>query len=687
MKPSPSSIFALPQPVPFVPLALMLCLLFAGVGAAVLDDYGVSEDEISIRLIGMANIRHIMGDHEVPEANFGHLHHHRFHDVTFQLPPLSERTDVIKIQHHYRFYGVAFQLPLLLIERILGLQDSRDIFLTRHLLTHLFFLLGGFSCGLLAHRMFGSRALAVLAMLLFLLHPRLYAHSFFNSKDLPFAAMFMISLFLIHRAFRRETPGAFALCGLGVGLAIGMRPFGLLLLPAVLGMRALDLWSASGRLERRRVLGMAGVFAAVALATMYAAHPYLWANPLQFFEGIQVLSQNPNQGVNLFRGELIASDALPPHYIPTWFAITAPPLTLLLGGIGAAAVCWQGFLRPDGLLRNGELRFRTLLLVCVALPVVAVVLMQASIYNGWRLVYFLWAPFSLLAVVGFKWLKEWPGRAGNRRSATLHGAICLGLACVLIEMASLHPHQQVYFNLLVDRRTPGDLGQRYDTEYWYASFREALEHLRERHPDAGLHVWGSPKNRLILPQFDRKRLLMKEGRSPDEYHDFYIATDRVLASTAVPTEPVVQARRAYASNVYSIVAPRLVWGTLWPDADTYRAAHRSLVVAQAPAASAAFDLYFQGGALHFVKESCKPADVAQRFFLHIIPVQVEDLPLRRRKHGFENRDFPFSWRGGFFDGKCMTQAPLPDYPIARIRTGQFVRGEGQIWKAELPIGG
>ena len=34
----------------------------------------------------------------------------------------------------------------------------------------------------------------------------------------------------------------------------------------------------------------------------------------------------------------------------------------------------------------------------------------------------------------------------------------------------------------------------------------------------------------------------------------------------------------------------------------------------------------------------------------------------------------------------MTQAPLPDYPIARIRTGQFVRGEGQLWKAVVPIG-
>ena len=653
MKRSAASLLALPRPVPFALLALLLCLLFAAAGAVLLDDYGVSEDESTQRSIAEANFNYILGD---PNA----------------LPTNSDR-----------FYGVVIELPLLLIERALGLRDSRDIYLMRHLAVHLLFLAGAFFCGLLAHRMFGSRALAALAMLLFLLHPRLYAHSFFNSKDLPFAALFLITLFLIHRAFRRGTPSAFALCGFSVGLAINLRPFGLLLLPAVLAMRGLDFWQAAGRCERRRILATGGAFAAVALATMYVAHPYYWVNPLRFLDAIAVLSQHPQQGPNLFQGELIRPAEVPPHFIPTWFAITAPPLTLLLGGLGALAVCWQGLLRPSELLRNGELRFRALLLGCATLPVFIVIALQASIYNGWRQFYFLWAPFSLLAAIGLKWLMEWPGQAGNRRPAILHGACCLGLACVALAMASLHPHQQVYFNVLVDRHTPGNLGQRYDMDYWYTSFREAMEHLRERHPEARLHVWGGPKSRLILPESDRKHLLMQVLRAPDEYNDFYIATDRVLGSTAVPTEPVVHARRAYGSNIYSIVAPRLVWGALWPDADSYRAAHQSLVAAQAPAARAEFDLYFQGNALHYVKESCEPADLAPRFFLHIIPAQFEDLPLRRRKHGFENRDFPFSWRGGFFDGKCMTQAPLPSYPIARIRTGQFVRGEGQVWKLEL----
>ena len=51
--------------------------------------------------------------------------------------------------------------------------------------------------------------------------------------------MTLIALYLTHRAFRRDTLSAFLLCGIGVGLAINMRPFGLMLLPVILAMRGL----------------------------------------------------------------------------------------------------------------------------------------------------------------------------------------------------------------------------------------------------------------------------------------------------------------------------------------------------------------------------------------------------------------------------------------------------------------
>ena len=356
--------------IPLWAQALAVCALFAIAGFAVVDDYGMALDERDQRRIANANADYIATD------SADRLYH-----------------------RDYRYYGIAFEMPLLLAERALGLQDGRQIYLMRHLITHLFFIAGGFMCALLAYRMVGGRLIALLAMSLFLLHPRLYVHSFVNTKDIPFAVMLVVALYLIHRAFRRDTLGAFLLCGIGVGLTIDLRPFGLMLPPLILAMRALDLLQA-GRAERKRILASAGIFLAATLATAYIIHPYYWESPLRFIEGVRLMSQHPNITNNLFMGEIYRHDAAPWNYIPVWFAITAPPVALLLGAIGCAAIFWQGILHPLRALRDREIRFRVLLLGCFALPVVAVIALQSNLYNGWRHMYFLWGPFCLLAAVG-----------------------------------------------------------------------------------------------------------------------------------------------------------------------------------------------------------------------------------------------------------------------------------------------
>ena len=248
--------------IPFPALALAVCLVFAAAGVFAMDDYGIAADEPFHRYAAGVNAYYLTGERDA---------------FTTRLPYENER-----------FYGIAFELPLLAMEWAAGLQqtqhihlapNTRSIFMLRHLITNLFFIAGGFCCGLLVWRMFGSRRLALLAMLLFLLHPRLYAHSFFNSKDLPFAVMFVIALYLMHRAFRRDTAGAFVLSGIVVGLAANMRPFALMLIPAALAMLALDWWQSPGE-QRKRILIAGGVFAAAALLSIYISHPYYWENPL-----------------------------------------------------------------------------------------------------------------------------------------------------------------------------------------------------------------------------------------------------------------------------------------------------------------------------------------------------------------------------------------------------------------------
>ena len=685
----PLSRLALLRRVPFWAQALALCALFAVVGVVIMDDYGMYVGEISQRRIAIANADYI---------------------ITGDISGLSQREDPA-----YRYYGIAIDMPLLLAERALGLQDTRHIYLMRHLFAHLLFIAGGFACGMLAYRMLGSGWAALSAMLMFLLHPRLYANSFYDPKDIPFAALLLIALYLAHRAFRKDTVGAFLLCGIVVGLAIVLRPFGLTLLPMIPAMRALDLWRA-GKAERKRILASAGVFAAAALGTAYIVHPYYWENPLRFIEGIGALSQHPVLITNLFMGEIYLSDAVPWNYIPVWFAITAPPVALALGAVGCAAVCWRAITRPHDALRDREARFRVLPLGCFAMPVAVVIVLQFNTYDGWRHMYFLWGPFCLLAAVGLHHIANirmrvgiWkigarlPGwvRGGRLRQALTYGATGVGLITTLTAMAALHPHEYLYFNALVDTKTPGALAKRYSLDYWLMTKRQSLEYLLARYPDDILRVWSVRRNTYILPQNDRERIITLIGNphSADFYmlsnlgisgekwltgknRRFYLHPRVNLASLL--ERPPLYAIYEYGSLVAFIVAK---------DVEAYQAAYDDVAANGTLLARSAFDIYAYDGALYYLNANCAPpmssdesSDAALWVFLHAIPADLADLPADSREFGFENRDFRLDSRAAFFDGKCIHRQPLPDYPVARIRTGQNAAASGgDEWRADIDL--
>ncbi len=118
-----------------------------------------------------------------------------------------------------------------------------------------------------------------------------------------------------------------------------------------------------------------------------------------------------------------------------------------------------------------------------------------------------------------------------------------------------------------------------------------------------------------------------------------------------------------------------------------RSSYQSLVSGE-PAIRSTFDVYLNENTLTYVKESCVRADTEATFFLHLYPVDVNDLPDRRKQHGFDNLDFDFSGRGAISDGKCMARISLPEYDIATIGTGQYVPvagGYNHLWKGEIPL--
>ena len=158
---------------------------------------------------------------------------------------------------------------------------------------------------------------------------------------------------------------------------------------------------------------------------------------------------------------------------------------------------------------------------------------------------------------------------------------------------------------------------------------------------------------------------------------------KCVASVPLPEYPVASIRTGQRNSQ----GKGDLWSAMfWLNPEPYRAAYHAAATGE-PVARSVFDLYVTDGQLTYVKEECAQEDTANRFFLHIVPDRADDLPPERREHGFDNLDFDFFLNGALFGGKCVASVPLPDYPIASVRTGQF-GPQGELWGAEFaPSGG
>ena len=188
----------------------------------------------------------------------------------------------------------------------------------------------------------------------------------------------------------------------------------------------------------------------------------------------------------------------------------------------------------------------------------------------------------------------------------------------------------------------------FDLTQIFADHRETL------YVDACCHLnkWG---NELLAAAMVRRlepALLRRGGERP-------AGTVSVLAAARRPAEPVAAARRPAES-----VPPRV------------------------PPARREFQVSLQGEGktLRYGREDCALEDTGRWFFLHLIPRDLRDLPRRDREKGFANQDFRFWKQGGRFEGRrCAVQIPLPDYPIAALRTGQHIPGQVPLWSVELIV--
>lgn len=415
-------------------------------------------------------------------------------------------------------HGAGFEMVLLAFEKGMNLTDTRDIYLMRHIVTHVLFLLSSFAGYVLVYRMFRDKWIASLGFLMFTFAPRIYAHSYFNSKDLPFLCMVLIGLAFTQLAFDKKKWWWFVLAGMAFGYGTGIRVMGIFYLLLVGLLLLIDLITQLKEKQKpvNPIVQMV-LFTLGFSFILYLSWPYLWRDPVgKFKESFGALAHFKFQGSVFFQGQFTPAPDLPWTYIPTWFIISTPILWLVAGAAGLILLI-AGFVRnPKAYLVNGNDRNLLFYALCFAGPVLAIIVMHSVVYDDWRHLYFVYPPFVLVGLYAINRLYVM-----NKMKWVALGICGAQLLVVANFMVLNHPNQQVYFNSLV-KQDDEYLRSQYELDYWGCSFRQALEQLAEADNSPVIKVsgnWAFPLNNniMILPKELRKRFVLENDPQKSDY--------------------------------------------------------------------------------------------------------------------------------------------------------------------------
>jgi hypothetical protein len=202
--------------------------------------------------------------------------------------------------------------------------------------------------------------------------------------------------------------------------------------------------------------------------------PVSWSSPLRWFtEAVANMSSHPWQGVTLTFGQNWHGNDTPWYYLPVWFGITTPLITLLFSAIGGIFLLIR--YRKLSLLQQNIVLW--LSLQVVALPLIAV-LKHSTIYNGVRHFLFVLPALAVFAVAGLSFAFRYlPNRVWKTILLTV---VISAYSFVAVDMIRLHPYEYIYFNQIA--RVP-NLGKNFETDYWGLSVREAMEWINHQ-PEA-----------------------------------------------------------------------------------------------------------------------------------------------------------------------------------------------------------
>ena len=506
---------------------ILFIIVYVAIALVTYRDFGLTWDETVNYNRGVLSYQHLFkktidNPYQFNKKN-GHLD---VKDVpnTYSSYKNYLNTKYVRFLDYYSYSGF---YPMVLFAL------NKDKSIERYHLLNILFSLGifVFLYALLYHY-YHDQKIAILGPLFLFLTPRFLGHIPGNPKDIPFAVMYFISCTALYFfASSKKTLTKILVIGLLFGLTQDLRAAAITL---YLVLFLFDTYTYYLEKENRPeeaitwgqffIKELQSMLLIGIVATLFSVltWPYLGINVIPNAQELLYLRTNfPWQHTVIFQGEELHGTQLPGHYLLTWFAIATPLMILI-----------PALLSPLIIKKRFHNRIFILLLLVLVTNTILYTIIRPLVYDGLRHFLFLVPMISTLGVIA---IVEYFKHAQRKFIKPVIAIIILiNIAVIARQIVSLHPYQYIFFNSFVGGLQGAH--KKYDTEYWGASYNEAINWFKENiatdiNELYTIHIWGikryrvyqAPNIRNVPPQiaeyiFRFTRRMKEEPRREDIIH-------------------------------------------------------------------------------------------------------------------------------------------------------------------------
>ena len=334
---------------------------------------------------------------------------------------------------------------------------------------------------------FGSTQISLLGIIFLILSPRIFAESFYNSRDIFFMCLFIFYLNSLFNYLENKNFNNILLLSFFTALLINAKILGLLPVAVFCLLYVYNFLNTRNRFleEKNNLLKL--LFFCVFF--IYVLWPYLWDDPIQnLFLALRDMLKGHEKIIliNYYFGEYISSDMMPWHYRIVWFLISTPVVILFLFFIGVSLFL-RKIVNLIDLSLNNEFKLDNrsfidiFLFLTFFLSFFIVLEFNKSKFGGWRHIYYLYPIVIYFCLYLINYFKK-NAKILNKNLIVI--LITLNLSYTFYWSIKNHPHQYLFFNFL----SKNYAYKNFDLDWWGVTHKSSIEYILQE----------SKKNKILV---------------------------------------------------------------------------------------------------------------------------------------------------------------------------------------------